>query len=440
MDNKIILLKHVSFIQDKHDEFARITGEKFNIFSIMNMETDEVKTHSAIIAELLNPAGSHGQGSVFLDLFIEHLKNKFNTPSNQHIKLDSFGKLVNERISERTISPKNNWADVTGGRIDIILEDEKQICIIETKINAEDQDYQLIRYHNYAKNRSKNRVKRFYIFYLTKEESVLSNEKPYSQNNYLEEKKPLNPQIEGHNFHYEKKTEYKLHKESNEGNPHIHQCLYYPISFKKDIKEWIEKCLEKTVSLPIIRETLLQYLNLINKITNQSTNNKMSKEIVESMKTNIISSFEISRNIEALKSELYYEFIENLKVYATKNEMTCNEDSKNKSSKFGIYFKPKSWEDNHLQICVIFDSKNYMGLYVGISYLPALNTADNIKVRTKFKENGFKENDWWIWKYTENKDWADNAETWKSVATGQESKEYLEVINIINEILRVQTS
>ncbi|WP_188051092.1 PD-(D/E)XK nuclease family protein [Flavobacterium sp. GP15] len=435
MDNKIILLKHVSFIQDKHDEFARITGEKFNIFSIMNMETDEVKTHSAIIAELLNPAGSHGQGSVFLDLFIEHLKNKFNTPSNQHIKLDSFGKLVNERICERTISLNNNWADVTGGRIDIILEDEKQICIIETKINAEDQDYQLIRYHNYAKNRGK----RFYIFYLTKEGKLLSNETEYPHNDYLEDKSLAAVNVEGYNFHYENKQDYKSHLESNRSKAHIHQCLYYPISFEKDIKQWLEKCLEKTVSLPIIRETLLQYLNLINKITNQSTNNKMSKEIVESMKTNIISSFEISRNIEALKSELYNEFIEHLKAYATKNEMTYNENWKNKSSEFGLFFKPKSWEDNHLQICVIFDSKNYMGLYVGISYLPALNTTDKIKVRTKFKENGFKENDWWIWKYTENKDWADNAETWKSVATGQESKEYLEVINIINEILRVQS-
>lgn len=37
-------------------------GDFFNIFSILKMETDEVKTHSAFLAELLNPKGSHGQG------------------------------------------------------------------------------------------------------------------------------------------------------------------------------------------------------------------------------------------------------------------------------------------------------------------------------------------------------------------------------------------
>ena len=34
-------------------------GDFFNIFSILKMETDEVKTHSAFLAELLNPKGSH---------------------------------------------------------------------------------------------------------------------------------------------------------------------------------------------------------------------------------------------------------------------------------------------------------------------------------------------------------------------------------------------
>jgi len=427
------LLKEVSIIQKKYDEIAAITGENFNIFSIMNMETDEVKTHSAIIGELLNPMGSHSQGSVFLDLFIDHLKNKFNDISHQYIKLDKFNNLVNERICERTISINNNWADVTGGRIDIILEDEKQICIIETKIDAINQDYQLIRYHNYAVKKNKL----FYVFYLTKDGKSLDNEKEYLQNTYLEDKSLPDVHIEGFNFHYEKKDEYKQRLIENIGKSNIHQCLYYPISFEVDIKNWLEKCLEKTVSLPIIRETLLQYVNLIKKITNQTTNNKMSNEIVESMKGNVISSFEISKNIEPLKSNLYYEFMDCIKQYAFNNKMTINTDWEKKDAAFGLFLKPEAWKNSCFQICIIFESKNYRGLYVGVSYLPEINSEDKNKLRKKFKEYGFQENDWWIWKYTERCNWADDAEIWESVAKGVNSKECKEIVEKIEEVLKV---
>ncbi|WP_417941954.1 PD-(D/E)XK nuclease family protein [Flavobacterium sp. RS13.1] len=416
------LLQQVSIIQKKFNEIAGITGENFNIFSVLQMESDEVKTHSAIIGELLNPCGTHGQENIFLDLFVSHLKLKFNE-KHENIKLSPFDKLVNEKICERTISVNNDWVNVTGGRIDIIIEDNKQIIIIETKVNAQDQDYQLIRYHNYAKKRRK----RFYIFYLTKEGKILNHEN----------KSLTDGNIEGYNFHYKDKEEYKRNLKNYEGIQNIHQCLYYPISFKDDIKQWIEKCIEKTVSLPLIRETLFQYLNLIKKITNQSTNNKMSKEIVESMKNNVISSFEISRNIEALKSDLYYNFMAHLKDYALKNEMTINADWEKKDSEFGLFFKPKSWSNNHIQICVIFEYKNYKGLYVGVSYLPELNLDDKNKIREIFRQNGFKENDWWIWKYTENCDWGDNSEIWNSIAAVESSREYKEIITIIQEILDI---
>lgn len=71
MDKINNLLQQVSIIQKKYDEIAKITGENFNIFSIMRAENDEVRTHSRIIAEFLNPKGIHNQGSVFLKLFLK---------------------------------------------------------------------------------------------------------------------------------------------------------------------------------------------------------------------------------------------------------------------------------------------------------------------------------------------------------------------------------
>ena len=64
------LLGRVSDVHKKYSEIAKITGENFNIFRILKIEANEVRTHSAFIAELLRTSGSHGQNSAFLKIFI----------------------------------------------------------------------------------------------------------------------------------------------------------------------------------------------------------------------------------------------------------------------------------------------------------------------------------------------------------------------------------
>lgn len=52
----------------KYKEIFEKTGENFNIFKILRIETEEVFTHSRFLCELLNPKGSHGKGSLFLNI------------------------------------------------------------------------------------------------------------------------------------------------------------------------------------------------------------------------------------------------------------------------------------------------------------------------------------------------------------------------------------
>lgn len=75
MENQNIthLLSHISVICRKYEEIAEITGENFNVFKVLGLTTNEVRTHSAFLAELLNPKGSHGCKDVFLKLFVEEL-------------------------------------------------------------------------------------------------------------------------------------------------------------------------------------------------------------------------------------------------------------------------------------------------------------------------------------------------------------------------------
>ena len=58
------LLIQIGAINKSYEKIAKLTGENFNIFEVLGLTTNEVRTHSAFIAELLNPKGSHDQNEV----------------------------------------------------------------------------------------------------------------------------------------------------------------------------------------------------------------------------------------------------------------------------------------------------------------------------------------------------------------------------------------
>ena len=69
------LLALVRVVAEKHEALAAASGQGFNLFEILKRETDEVHTHSAILAELLDPQGSHGQGPVFARAVCEAVRH-----------------------------------------------------------------------------------------------------------------------------------------------------------------------------------------------------------------------------------------------------------------------------------------------------------------------------------------------------------------------------
>src|SRR5574344_1544185 len=64
------LLNQVSIISKKNAEILDATGGRFNMFRVCGVNHYE-NTHSAILAELLNPNGTHGLKSKLLECFIE---------------------------------------------------------------------------------------------------------------------------------------------------------------------------------------------------------------------------------------------------------------------------------------------------------------------------------------------------------------------------------
>ena len=281
MDKIKNLLQQVSIIQRKYDEIAKITGENFNIFSIMRAESDEVRTHSRIIAEFLNPKGMHNQGSVFIKLFFVEIQ------SLQDIKDNFDYENVTVLVEEHVGAIDKDYSE--GGFIDIVIKDSEHQVVIENKIYAGDQKGQLLRY--------KNNYPDCKLIYLT-----------------LNGKEPS-------------EFSYKI---GNEKDLKLDEIIL--ISYLYNIKNWIEKCLEKTHSLPIIRETLVQYLHLIKKLTNQTTNNNMKAEIKELIKGNYDEIDNLVKHYYEYKND----FIVKLdNIHSSVNRETIKDTTENLKWQFG---------------------------------------------------------------------------------------------------------
>jgi hypothetical protein len=112
------LLHQISKVVAAEQATARerlLRGELFNMFEVCGVNHYEV-THSAIVAELLNPQGSHGQGELFVEAFIKS------------INLQDFNfELVGVNVITEMVAPN--------GRIDIVISNSNnQAIIIENKI------------------------------------------------------------------------------------------------------------------------------------------------------------------------------------------------------------------------------------------------------------------------------------------------------------------
>jgi hypothetical protein len=112
-------------------------GEDFNVFSILGMETNETKTHSAMLVALLDPKGNHYYDVQFLKLFLDEIGYKEY--------LDKDLALVKVKAEHHLGKISEDYT--SGGFIDVLITFPSGKAIaIENKINAGDQLNQMYRY------------------------------------------------------------------------------------------------------------------------------------------------------------------------------------------------------------------------------------------------------------------------------------------------------
>lgn len=385
MDKIKNLLQQVSIIQKKYDDLAEYSGEHYNVFDILGVRSDEL-SHSAILTNLLDSKGKHGQKDVFLKLFVEQIKPILEKSrySNHINSFDTEKATAKKEIHIGGI--KNESAE--GGRIDIVVSSGNKHLIIENKIYAGDQDQQLLRYNNHYKDDP--------IIYLTRfgdEPSIASKGNLVLGTDFI--------------------------------------C----ISYHTDISNWLEKCIKEMANKPIIRETLNQYLFLIKSLTNQSNNNKMSEEIVKTMRLNIKSTFEISNNLNELRKSLFSSFIEKFIImFSTEIEIKVDSEIWRKDK--SIHIKNKKWEN--LNIEIYFLGENFTNVCIGL--IPSLRGS---KLDEEFKNKisefvsnlNFGKNQNYIgWYFFHNYNVFANttkAEFWQNISTDEFVNKVFEDVNFL---------
>lgn len=240
------LLKQIALLIQNQRESEKLKGESFNVFSILKLESNENRTHSAFLAELLNPKGSHLMGSVFL----EHFLSIIGLQPDYLDTTETFVKL------EHSVGVRN-LDDMTGGRIDIFISDKKKHLSIENKIYASDQDGQIERYCNYEKGRN-------HVIYLT-----LYGSSPTEMS-----KGSLQEDLD-----------------------------FFPVSYKKHILEWLELCAKDAYGAPILRETIRQYQILLKKLTN-SMDSSDNKRLVKAILEHYFEAETVAKNFENMRIDL----------------------------------------------------------------------------------------------------------------------------------------
>lgn len=140
-------------IQDFLDEIAHIREEhpldemrrrSYSVFNVLGLSEDE-RAMCRVLADLLDPEGSHGQGALFLRSFIKRVLRL--RPGDME-SIDGL-RVFRER-------------DANGRRIDITIEGPGTFIPIEAKIWAGDQQAQCFDYLAYAR-RHDHETKLYYL-------------------------------------------------------------------------------------------------------------------------------------------------------------------------------------------------------------------------------------------------------------------------------------
>ena len=363
-------------LEQAQQEERNRKGENYNLFSILSIERYELK-HSALIANLLDPKGSHGCGDAFLRAFFEIALKGTAYP---------FESSSPDSCTEHYTGP---IAGDTGGRIDILVKSSQYGLIIENKIYAGDQDKQLTRYDNYGKE----------IF-----------------------------GADGYLLVYLTLYGYDASKEST-ATKSAEEVGYLRLSYAEDILRWLEQCARLAYDKPLVRESLNQYIRTIKQLTYRDMNQENIPKIIDLAVDHPEVVATLSSNRDAIAQGIRKKYIfDKLKEYADQKGWSYDDsESSYNEEEPKIRFRKEGWGGSIIVSADSEDKKSnygwWMNLWIGIdSKVTGAKKLACLEKQSPEYPMG--------WEYLTTPNWysAENFPTMKtSVAQ--------EIINKLNEII-----
>lgn len=383
------------YIISKEYKMLADREEKFNIFTALHKSHDERRLHSRFISVLLQPKGSHGFDSQFLNLFLKEVNNSGNSmPTKGSLNDEDDSKeIINEKESE----PKHLLLFKNIGHtkiypyeddkkenenIDTLVIDRlnKQCIIIENKIYAGDSngsDGQLNRYIDHILSVEKIPLENIDVVYLT---------------------------LDGHEPSRKSIDKYIQKKE-------IILCSYHSL-----IIPWLEKCLTLTSRTPFVREAILQYIKLIKQMTKDDSSieeRKAYRKLIGESNENMIAARKLLQNFKHIKWHAVHDFWSALQMKIEENNhlitsRVVNEDGTsqviNELTHFEDYRKGQKKKQhcnlsfqikNGLEISILFTPN--MKFYFGISNKAKLSSEMSDKLNQLIKNKTiYRQTDWMV--------------------------------------------
>ena len=239
----------------------------YNVFTSLLPANDEVRLHSRFLYSLLDPNGLHYQGTLFLEAFISCLEFP--------------GLDLNWEAAVVKKEYKN---------IDLYISDGVKHIIIENKIYAADQDRQIARYIEMIESELEKGAE-IYVVYLS-----LGRDKPSKASlgklEVVEKDSPLSTYLQDS-------------EQSQRAYP------FKSISYKKEVKGWLESILDEVRNLTNLSVVVSQYKDVINEICGQKERKLVSiKDYFDGISKENYT--DILNQVDTLQSETRGDFINEL--------------------------------------------------------------------------------------------------------------------------------
>ena len=339
------LFQEVEYARDIQNKQKSLGLNDYNIFTSLLKANDEVRLHSRFIYSLLNPEGNHYQGTLFLESFIKE------------IGLGEFG-----------IDIHNASVYVEYGNIDLYITDDEKHIIIENKIWAKDQKYQIIRYINALVDDHNDGV-------TATDTDVSHIDQDYIRVVYLTARTDKHVP-EGHQ---ESGGYITADKKCREEKLKNYRVRYHRITYEKEIMSWLDVTQHEVSNLSNLNLAIDQYREVIQRLHGKYKGKVMTFEnyLFDSGDDKIGTirlALSLEKELANIKGRTLYELFKRLcefEIAGTKGEL-YSDDKKN--NEFGEslckqWVRRKKNGPRDFGVKWNLDGDMFVAVHAGISHL-----------------------------------------------------------------------